>query len=62
MAVTLRLPSADDLSEVVDSLLDAADACEKHAPTLAAKRRRLAESIGDALDLIPAPTTREDTD
>lgn len=61
MAVTLRLPGPDDLAEVVDSLLDAADACEKHAPALAAKRRALAESIGDELDLIPAPTTREDT-
>lgn len=58
--IRLHLPGPDDLAEVVDSLLDAADACEQHAPNLAAKRRALAESIGDALDLIPTPTTRED--
>jgi len=59
--IRLHLPGPDDLAEVVDSLLDAADACEGHAPHLAAKRRALAEVIGDALDLIPPPTGTDDT-
>lgn len=58
--IRLDLPSPDDAAELVDSLLDAADACQSHAPQLAAKRRQLADSIGDALDTLPQPSTRED--
>ncbi|WP_435643385.1 hypothetical protein ACR9VJ_18230 [Streptomyces sp. H49] len=55
MAAVLRLAAADDVSEIVDALLTAADACEGHAPELAARRRALAHDVGDALDQLPAP-------
>lgn len=62
--ISLRLPAADDLAELVDALLTAADACEGHAPELAARRRELADELGDALDAlphpIPMPDSRED--
>lgn len=54
--IILRLPGPDDLAEVIDSLLDAADACEGHAPHLAAKRRDLAHALGDGLDALPQTT------
>lgn len=60
--ISLRLPAADDLAEIVDALLTAADECEHRAPELAARRRALAHQIGDALDDLPKPTTREDSD
>jgi len=59
--IALHLDSGD-IAELVDSLHDAADACAPHAPTLARKRRALANSIGDALDSLPKPTIREDHD
>ncbi|MFI1472077.1 hypothetical protein [Streptomyces wuyuanensis] len=60
MAVHLTGLTCDDVAEVVDSLLDAADACEPHAPRLAEKRRCLAEQLGDALDVLPKPTDQEE--
>lgn len=54
--IAIRLPSADDVAELVDALLAAADVCEHRAPDLAARRRALAEDIGDALDRLPQPT------
>ena len=60
--IAIRLPSADDAAEVIEALLTAADACEHRAPDLAARRRALACDIGDALDQLPQPTTREDHD
>lgn len=59
--IRVHLPGPDDLAEIVDALLTAADHAETHAPDLAARRRQLADSIGDALDQLPTPTTREDT-
>ncbi|MGW3166953.1 hypothetical protein ACWC9Q_29665 [Streptomyces sp. NPDC001142] len=56
MAVLIRLAGADDLSEIVDALLTAADAREGHAPSLAARWRGLAHEVGDALDQLPTPT------
>jgi hypothetical protein len=60
--ICLLLPGADDVAELIDSLHDGADACEPHAPALAAKRRALANAIGDELDRLPRPTIREDHD
>jgi hypothetical protein len=57
MAVVVRLPGGyDDLSEIVDALLTAADAREGHAPELALRWRWLANDIGDALDKLPKTT------
>lgn len=58
--IAVRFPAADDLTEIVEALIVAADACEQHAPDLAARRRALANGIGDALDSLPQPTIRED--
>lgn len=59
--ISLRLPAADDLAEIVDALLAAADAVEHRAPELAARRRHLANDLGDALDNLPQPPQfRED--
>jgi hypothetical protein len=58
--ISLLLPAADDAAELVDALLTAADACEHRAPDLAARRRALAEDIGDALDNLPQPVTTEE--
>lgn len=59
--IALRLPAADDLAELVDALLTAADAVEHRAPELAARRRLLADDLGDALDQLPQPIPfRED--
>jgi hypothetical protein len=55
MAARITLPSAEDVAEVVNCLLTAADTCATRAPDLAARRRLLAHQIGDALDLIPIP-------
>lgn len=54
--ISLRLPTPDDLAEIVDALLMAADACEHRAPVLAARRRALADQLGDALDHLPRTT------
>ena len=53
--ISLRLPGADEVAELVDALLAAADACQPHAPELARKRRALADQLGDALDNLPRP-------
>jgi hypothetical protein len=53
--IRLYLPAADDVAELVDALLAAADACELRAPALAQKRRALADQLGDALDHLPTP-------
>lgn len=53
--IRLHLPAADDVAELVDALLAAADACELRAPLLAQKRRSLADQLGDALDQLPQP-------
>ncbi|MFI8853642.1 hypothetical protein ACIGW3_26100 [Streptomyces sp. NPDC053499] len=55
MALTLTGLGPDDVAEVVESLIVAADACEPTAPDLADARRALANRIGDALDTLPAP-------
>ncbi|WP_262702006.1 MULTISPECIES: hypothetical protein [Streptomyces] len=56
----LDLPGPDDAAEIVDALLAAADRCETSAPELAARRRTLAEHIGDGLDALPRPTHHTD--
>ena len=56
MALVVRLTGADDLSEIVEALLTAAEAKETHAPELALRWRWLANDIGDALDALPQPT------
>ncbi|MFE2045707.1 hypothetical protein ACFXAZ_33290 [Streptomyces sp. NPDC059477] len=53
MALLVRLASTDDLSEIVEALLTAADAKEPTVPTLAARWRTLARDVGDALDSLP---------
>lgn len=62
--ISLRLPAADDLAELVLALLDGADHCEGYAPELADRRRAMADELGDALDAlphpIPMPDSRED--
>lgn len=59
--IAVHLPGGpDDCGELVDALLAAADACDRHAPALAARRRALAHELGDALDSLPRPTPRED--
>lgn len=60
MATLLRLPGGpEDIAELVDALLAAADHCQHHAPDLATRRRHLADQLGDALDQIPPPTREE---
>ncbi len=54
--IALRLPGPDDAAEIVDSLLKDAAILDAHAPALAARKRRLADAIGDALDRLPRPT------
>lgn len=57
--ISLRLPAPDDAAEIVACLLLGADHAAEHAPDLAARRRQLADAIGDALDALPAPTTQQ---
>lgn len=56
MAALLKLPGGtQDASELVEALLVAAQAREDTAPQLAARWRRIADNIGDALDALPPP-------
>ncbi|MFE4547580.1 hypothetical protein [Streptomyces sp. NPDC056785] len=56
MAAILRLPGGTrDASELVETLLVAAQARETTAPALAARWRTLADNIGDGLDALPPP-------
>jgi hypothetical protein len=58
--IHLHLPAPDDLGEVVEALLIAADTRDASAPAQAARWRGLAHDLGDALDALPTPTTPED--
>ncbi|MFC9429293.1 hypothetical protein [Streptomyces sp. NPDC056987] len=56
MAALLRLPGGpDDVAELVEALLVAADA--RPGTPISARWRRLADEFGDALDHLPTPTT-----
>ncbi|MET9729639.1 hypothetical protein ABZZ79_02930 [Streptomyces sp. NPDC006458] len=56
MAAVLSLPGGTrDASELVEALLVAAQARDTTAPQLAARWRKLADDIGDALDALPPP-------
>ncbi|WP_199816860.1 hypothetical protein [Streptomyces sp. NBRC 110035] len=55
MAAVVRLESTDDLGEIVEALLTAADTRGGHAPAQAARWRTLACDLGDALDQLPTP-------
>ncbi|MFZ3569454.1 hypothetical protein ACNYS0_21110 [Streptomyces sp. BH034] len=56
MAAVLRFPGGtDDVAELVEALLTAADVKETKAPELALRWRWLADDIGDALDQLPTP-------
>ena len=55
--IVIRGLTANDVAEVIESLITAADAVDSRAPGLAAQRRHLANQIGDALDQLPAPRT-----
>jgi hypothetical protein len=55
MALLVRLSSPDDLSEIVEALITAADTKDTEAPVLAARWREIAHDIGDSLDLLPKP-------
>ncbi|MER8030662.1 DUF6248 family natural product biosynthesis protein [Streptomyces bauhiniae] len=55
MALAVLLPGPDDLAEVVDALLAAADGQEATSPGRAARWRQLAHGLGDALDRLPTP-------
>ncbi len=59
--IVVRLPSAGHVAELIDSLLAHADQLQGHAPALAARKRRLADQLGDGLDQLPTPTTQETT-
>ncbi|MBE4783945.1 hypothetical protein [Streptomyces caniscabiei] len=59
MAIVVRLTSPDDVSEIVEGLLTAAEARQTAAPDLANRWRNLAHNIGDALDQLPTPATPE---
>ncbi|MDX3831357.1 hypothetical protein [Streptomyces europaeiscabiei] len=56
MALVVRLGSTDDLAEIVEALLAAADTRANHAPAQAERWRTLAHDFGDALDQLPQPT------
>ncbi|MEU0199163.1 MULTISPECIES: hypothetical protein [unclassified Streptomyces] len=56
MAVLVRLPGPDDLAEIVEALVTAAEAKEAYAPELADRWRNLANDFGDGLDALPQPT------
>ncbi|MEH0428808.1 hypothetical protein QBB34_21235 [Streptomyces stelliscabiei] len=56
MALVVRLESTDDLAEIVEALLTAAEAKEADAPALTERWRTLAHNFGDALDALPQPT------
>jgi hypothetical protein len=59
--ISLRLPAADDVAELVEALLAAADTRDTTAPTQAARWRDLANDLGDALEHLPQPIPfRED--
>lgn len=58
--IRLHLPAVDDVAELVEALLAAADTRDTHAPTQAARWRDLANDLGDALDALPQPTTHEE--
>ncbi|MCL6734414.1 hypothetical protein [Streptomyces neyagawaensis] len=58
MALLVRLASTDDLSEIVEALLTAADTRDTHAPDQAQRWRTLANDFGDALDALP-PSRQE---
>lgn len=61
MAALLRLPGGTrDASEIVEALLVAAATRDTTAPDLAARWRTIADDIGDALDLLPVPTTHQE--
>ncbi|MGW5352232.1 hypothetical protein ACWERV_17185 [Streptomyces sp. NPDC004031] len=53
--ISLVFPTSDDLGEVVEALLAAADTRDTTAPTQAARWRSLADQLGDALDQLPNP-------
>lgn len=54
MAAILRFPGGtNEVAEIVEALLVAADAKEKQAPELALRWRWLADDLGDALDQLP---------
>lgn len=55
MAVVVHLTGPDDLAEIVEALVTAAEAKEADAPELALRWRWLANDIGDALDQLPTP-------
>jgi len=56
MALVVHLTGPDDLGEIVEALLTAADSKETDAPELALRWRWLANDLGDALDALPQPT------
>lgn len=53
MSAHLTGLGVDDITEIVESLLVAADQADDHAPQLAERRRVLADQLGDALDELP---------
>ncbi|MEU2111854.1 hypothetical protein [Streptomyces sp. NPDC019507] len=59
MAVHLTGLTCDDVAEVVECLLLGAKDAATHAPELADRRQNLADRLGDALDLLPPPTTEQ---
>lgn len=53
--IRLLIPAADDVAELVEALLVAADTADARAPAQAARWRGLAHDLGDALDNLPRP-------
>lgn len=60
LRIELHLDTTADAADLVDILLAAADRCERRDPDKAARRRQLANGIGDGLDNIARPDLTDD--
>lgn len=56
MAVTVTYSDASALADIIDCLLEQADAVAGDRATLAARYTRLANELGDAVDALPRPS------
>lgn len=54
--IRLELHGIDEVATLIDGLLEAAERWEPTRPLLAKKYVRLANTIGDELDLLPNPS------
>jgi hypothetical protein len=54
--IRVAFSDTDDVADVISGLLEAAERWETTRPILARKYVRLADRIGDELDLLPNPS------